>query len=418
MLRYFLLFGIITVIHCSMGLGLCLAALPDRLPQLNANFGAPVRPSSNTDCSPCSGARTLLDRNCCEGVHGVGSSVPVAGLDNGGAFGLEESSLREPSVRLVFAANVQMFDVPARQGTDSGSVARGGGPVAGPVKQRGPTASSGPQAPEDLVPPTSPPKRLPFQGAGPGTSAPEVTAGSEPHEPGTGVDGARKHLVEPPKEAAEGSRSTKKKPAARQIRRGQETAEGIPPAAGPPPVRRRTSEKASLSNTGSTVPAPPVGSMTAGPLPPLPPALPYTRPSATRPPAPVPAPGSPTVSPGSDGTVMARIPGSAPDTGTGSAQPPLPSASPSGQAAPTPLHAKNPISGFILDSFGEPSRPIPVQAPPLQLQTREQTRPQQPQRAQQPQQGASPGMLGQLGSDVQQLGAGIRGVFDRILPGR
>ena len=120
-------------------------------------------------------------------------------------------------------------------------------------------------------------------------------------------------------------------------------------------------------------------------LPSLPPALPYT-PSRI-------VGSQPSTVPDAEGNVWARVPGQAPSAqrlGT----PGLPSAQ--------PLTPGNPITGFVLDSFGRPGR-VPT--------------PQQPATEQQTPAPAS-SFLGQLGQDFQQLGSGIRDAVSRIAPNR
>jgi hypothetical protein len=450
MVRYFLLFGIFVATVAYMGLSVCVAAVPYTLwhsvpdPDAGSRFS---READDTDCtaynlssyikpneSPSlyrlksdrsSGSERNADliRTCLRDTHSeLSLSDARRGLSAGGT---------NRPLTIAWAQIAQAFDSPAQQGTGSGPVARGGaGPVAGPVKQHGPTTSPGPQAPEDLSPPTEAPKRLPFQGSGPAPSASGSTADAAKSEQGEGVDGARKHLVDPAKGTSSGGRAKKKKAAVRQERRTEDTVESKPHhGTSSRSSRRRASGKAPMGEAG-TLPAPSVDSSTTGGLPPLPPAIPYTPPSQART-----TPNSPTIAPGADGSVMARVPGLPPAAeAPASASPSQQASSPQAQAGPRPLHPNNPISGFIMDSFSEPSTPVPVESPPpLRVQPRESTQSQQPQQLQpplqprqprQPQQsqqarsGQSPGVLGQLGNDVQQLGAGIKGVFDRIIPGR
>lgn len=439
MLRYFLLFGIISIIACPLGGSVSFAAIISTVSPAIANscdaectlYGTGVThgtkrlvsdreprlglrhvPYNEDDASlclacPASGQPQL----CFRDVQGRSSLSDVRPMYN---------VLRPRRTRSVAWVEKDLpFDAPAGQGSSSGPVARGAaGPVAGPVKQHGPTSGVGPQAPEDLSPPTEAPKRLPFQGSGAAAAPSESTAAPSRPSESTGVDGARKHLVEPPKGSASGTRSTKKKSSARQLRRTEENAEGVAHTTTPQP-RRRASSKRPV-NEASSIPAPPVGSSSEPGLPPLPPAIPYTPPSSASRTTPA---GQPTVAPGADGTVMARIPGLPPTSGADGTVPSQPTAAPQSQAAPQPLHPSpaNPISGFIMDAFGEPATPVSAQPPPLQVQPRERRPPQQGQQrqqVQQGQQGESPGVLGQLGSDVQQLGSGIKGVFDRLLPGK
>ena len=393
MLRYFLLFGIIAAIVCAIEPSVSGAALPGRLQLANVNWYPAELCSMRNQPFPCRAYTSLLG-NAVRTDRGTGTSAWLPRL-----------SVSKTPMYIASAWHTGVFDAPAGQGTDSGPVA---GPVAGPVKQRGPRAVPGPQAPEDLSPPAESPKRLPFQGAAPTSTSPDAKSVSEkpekPTEP-TGVDGARKHLVEPSKEKAKRARTTRKKSAARQRRSERDAAEGKPGTNAPP--TRRASQARQPVFDARNAPVPPVGSTHRGGLPPLPPALPYN-PSFSR------SSGAGTLTPRSDGTIMARIPSSGQMPGTGAGVPSPLTASPQGRISPQPLRPNNPISGFIMDSFGEPARPVPVQAPPVRVQTRGKAQPQQA--SQQTSQQGGPGIFGQLGSDVQQLGAGIKGVFERFVP--
>ena len=126
-------------------------------------------------------------------------------------------------------------------------------------------------------------------------------------------------------------------------------------------------------------------------MPYLPPASPYT-PSGSQ--------GRPTnVAPDDSGTVTARIPANAPVPGydrfgtTG--RPPSTSLPPA-----QPLGTKNPIDGFILDSFGRPGMQVQGPKPSRTSDT------------------PASSVFGQIGQDVQNLGAGIKDTFSRIVPGR
>ena len=129
----------------------------------------------------------------------------------------------------------------------------------------------------------------------------------------------------------------------------------------------------------------------AASMPYLPPARPYT-PSGS--------PGAPTnVVPDDSGTVTARIPSNPPGPGFdrfGTAGRPPSTSLPPAQ----PLGTKNPIDGFILDSFGRPG--IQGQGP-------------KPSRTSDT---PASSLFGQIGQDVQDLGAGIKGTFSRFVPGR
>jgi hypothetical protein len=160
-------------------------------------------------------------------------------------------------------------------------------------------------------------------------------------------------------------------------------------------VRSRKSSPAA----GRTVPRTPQPFASANPsaappvarMPYLPPAMPYnpTR-SQVQP---------PNVVPDENGTVTARIPSNAQVPGFDRfgtmGRPPAATLPPA-----QPLNSANPIDGFILDSFGRPGM--------------------QPQNVQPSGASATPAssLFGQIGQDFQNLGAGIKDTFSRIVPGR
>jgi putative serine protease PepD len=126
-------------------------------------------------------------------------------------------------------------------------------------------------------------------------------------------------------------------------------------------------------------------------MPYLPPASPYT---------PTGSQGRPTnVVPDDSGTVTARIPGNAPVPGFdrfgSTGRPPSTSLPPA-----QPLGTKNPIDGFILDSFGRPGMQVQGPRPSRSSDT------------------PASSVFGQIGQDVQNLGAGIKDTFSSIVPGR
>jgi thiol-disulfide isomerase/thioredoxin len=154
----------------------------------------------------------------------------------------------------------------------------------------------------------------------------------------------------------------------------------------PTAATRATPPAAQPFASASPSAAPPAAQM-----PYLPPAMPYN-PSGSR-------VSRPNVVPDENGTVTARIPSNAPVPGFDRfgtrGRPSAPNLPPA-----QPLNTRNPIDGFVLDSFGRPG-----------MQTREVRPSGGP---------ATPAssLFGQIGQDVQNLGAGIKDTFSRIVPGR
>ncbi len=241
---------------------------------------------------------------------------------------------------------------------------------------------------------------LPFQGAA-AAHKPAIVAQTMPQapepvpEPDKSPSLIRVRPAPAPKAA-----TTKKKPQPVRVtvprtKPGTVTSAATRPAAQPAP-----GVAAPPGTRPVTIPAPatsPVApsspSASASPiLPSLPPAMPYT-PSRT-------IGGQPSPVPDAEGNVWARIPGaSGPASGTvPSTQPPGPPGLPSAQ----PLTRSNPITGFVLDSFGRPSRVPPSQRPAVE--------PQVPAPAS--------SFLGQISQDFQNLGEGIRDAVSRIAPGK
>lgn len=133
---------------------------------------------------------------------------------------------------------------------------------------------------------------------------------------------------------------------------------------------------------------------------PLPAAIPYVRPRLTREP---PSQARIPIVPDRNGTVEARIPAyprATPPTGTESA----PQRASSGTPLARPTPGTNPIDGFLLDSFGQPTAPRTLRPEPL--------RPQQNASAPQP----AGSILGQMSRDVRNLGAGIKENLSRLWP--
>ncbi|MGO9569812.1 MAG: redoxin domain-containing protein [Desulfomonilaceae bacterium] len=138
----------------------------------------------------------------------------------------------------------------------------------------------------------------------------------------------------------------------------------------------------------STVPS---AAQPAASMPYLPPASRYTPSGSQRPPT--------NVVPDDNGTVTARIPSNAPVPGFdrfGTAGLPPSTSLPPAQ----PVGTKNPIDGFILDSFGRPGAQFQGAKPSRASDT------------------PASSLFGQIGQDVQDLGSGIKDTFSRIVPGR
>jgi thiol-disulfide isomerase/thioredoxin len=169
--------------------------------------------------------------------------------------------------------------------------------------------------------------------------------------------------------------------------KARSTATGAVRSRKSPPAASRTMPRtAQPFASANPAAAPPVARM-----PYLPPAMPYN-PTGSQVPR-------PNVVPDENGTVTARIPSNAPVPGFdhfGTMGRPPASSLPPAQ----PLTTTNPIDGFILDSFGRPG---------MQVQS------VQPSGA-----SATPAssLFGQIGQDFQNLGAGIKDTFSRIVPGK
>jgi len=185
-----------------------------------------------------------------------------------------------------------------------------------------------------------------------------------------------------------GSTTTPRQPKPYSPTPGQ-VAQPLPGSTTPPGTKPVTVPPQPVSPVAPSGASP--GTPPATTLPPLPPAMPYS-PSRI-------IGGQPSPVPDSTGSVWARIPGSPVAVqGTPSGSPGGGTGLPSAQ----PLRPRDPITGFILDSFGgtRPSR-VPQQ-PPVEPQT--------------PAPASS--FLGQLGQDFQQLGSGIMDAVSRIAPSR
>jgi cytochrome c biogenesis protein CcmG, thiol:disulfide interchange protein DsbE len=327
----------------------------------------------------------------------VGNSAGMVNWEQDQLAELLESLLAAPSTA-AGDRDSDWFSAQARQGSGAaGPVARPSGP---PVRI--------PQAPTDLGPiPAESPSRLPFQGAGPIQQPRSSPSGDTRGTTSEGVDGSRQHLVEPtsptPKPAGQPKRSAAK-PGTRPDLPGQSRERGAAAGTAHKPGAKRQPFGSTATGPETTIPGSPLTTQTGtpgGPVnpPSLPPAVPYTRqtPGAVAP--------SRGLVPDTDGTVQATIPGSGtPGTPFGGvdAGPGLPAAQPMGAA--------NPISGFIMDSFEHSPKPTPI-APPGGQGAPVQRRP-----AATGQGAPASGLLGQLSQDVQNLGAGIKDVFQRLVP--
>jgi len=269
--------------------------------------------------------------------------------------------------------------IPGGRGLQRSSVAanpgaiRDSAPFQGAATAHKPTvvAQSMPQAPEPVQEPDKSPPLIRVRPA-----APPKTA-------------ATKKKPEPARETVPGTTARPTKPGTTASRpAARPVVQQAPAGATPPGTRPVTIPATPVSPVAPSSP-----SASAAPaLPALPPAMPYT-PSRTIGQQPSPAPDA-------EGNIWARVPGaSVPAPGTASsAQRPGPPGLPSAQ----PLARTNPLTGFVLDSFGGPKQgPIPQQPP-----------------AEQQEPAPASSFFGQLGQDFQQLGAGIRDAVSRIAPSR
>ena len=286
-------------------------------------------------------------------------------------------------------------------------------------------AQAGPGTADTSQPPPATPRsggegfRLPFQGTG--TAAPPGPV-VPPTAPQVAPEAAGKDSIEvttPGRGRASGSPgapgSAAAKPKPKRPDRGAPTAQrsdsesqrkgsavkptGTPSAAGAAGQKPR--RQPSPSGTASAD-ASEAGTVKS--LPPLPPALPYVPPGGR-------ATVTPGVAPGTDGTIMARVPRSGPPFPGRIGRPPE-AQSDSSETLPQAqqLTSTNPISGFILDSFPS-ERPRPLE-PPAGA-----TGPA-PQRPSPREKGAASTIFGQLANDVRELGQGIKGAVGQLLPGQ
>jgi thiol-disulfide isomerase/thioredoxin len=325
----------------------------------------------------------------------VGNAVGLLNWEQGPMTELLESLLG-PAPRVV-AQNAPAYAEAARQGSAQAPSPQASNPPKGQeqrliqVAQAQPAASSTRQdAPA-----------LPFQGA-PGSGQPVTgnpqVQGARP-SPGTVQTPTMPQAYEPPAGAL---RPQKKPQPARIVKPAERTPKPYNPAAsrvsGTPAHPAATGSVRSKKGPAGPPAAQPFASASppiAQPVAPmpsyLPPATPYS-PSGSQ-------GAPPNVVPDDNGTVTARIPSNAPTAGfdrfgTGG-RPPTANLPPA-----QPLGTKNPIDGFILDSFGRPGAQAQSVRPPGTSDT------------------PASSLFGQIGQDVQNLGAGIKDTFSRIVPGR
>jgi thiol-disulfide isomerase/thioredoxin len=310
----------------------------------------------------------------------VGSSVGLINWEEKPFQELLESLLGSQKDTL---AENREFAEPAREGVGAQF-----------VSAEAPLSPTNRQLAQHSVDTQEAPTALPFQGPSRGpVAAPTIQqAPPVPLEQPTGG--------EPPAAAAQSA----KKPAPKAQPKKKPIQQAVKPdTAKPKPNRSVTPASAGitqpagvypgasgLTTSGPATPAPVASGRGAqGELPPLPPAIPYT-PNASS------AQQAPPVVPDESGSVTARIP----DASRGQASYPDQRSSASLPPA-QPVTSKNPIDGFILESFkssaGQAQRPVPVQPPGADK--------------------PATSVIDQVGRDVRQLGSGIRDTFSRIVPG-
>lgn len=329
----------------------------------------------------------------------VGHAVGLVNWEEGPLTNLLESSLGPPTAAV--AQNSPAYSEAAHQGSATAPNLEVSGPRRGQtqrvlqVAQTQPTSTSTRQ---DVAP-------LPFQGAvgsqQPVTRNPSVIQPSA--GPGSVQAPAMPQAYEPPPAAV---RPHKKAQQPRTIKPTQRIPKPYDPSASrvstapsrPPATGAVRSKKGTTSASPFAPPAsqpfaspPSPTAQPAEPMPYLPPAMPYT------PSGPQGTPGN--VVPDESGTVTARIPSNAPVAGFdrfGTASRPTPGNLPPAQ----PISTGNPIDGFILDSFGRIGTPV-QNARPSRISDK-----------------PASSLFGQIGQDVQELGAGIKDTFSRIVPGK
>lgn len=290
--------------------------------------------------------------------------------------------------------------------------------ITGPIL----LAQAGPGTMDTSLPPAGTPRsggegfRLPFQGTG--TTPSPVTAVA-PTAPPVAPEPAGKPTAEvtgPVRRPASTSPGTPASAATKPKPKRSERAANTAQRSGTEAKRKASTAKPTgTSSVAGEQPGRPASSSgtpsasvseagTVKSLPPLPPALPYVPPGGR-------APGTPGVVPGTDGTIMARMPKSAPPFPGRIARPSEPQSDSSGTLPQAqPLTSTNPISGFILDSFPT-ERPRPIEPPAAEKGAA-------PQRQSPGGTGPATTILGQLAHDVRQLGQGIKGAVGQLIPGQ
>lgn len=347
----------------------------------------------------------LIDRS----GNVVGNSVGMVNWEEPPLCQLLECLLEPGQTRLAQADHV--FSDAAQQGVPPSRMQGGSGPT-----QQGPTR--GPQKfaePVDEIAPTA------------GHREPDAVnpaAGPEARGGSTQRSGPQSSRVATPENnpTSEKPRSREKSDSAAtrarlaQAQRRYGTPKPYSPPSGAVQRPYATSQRPATSQQ-----APPVlpGPSVAAPQPPLPPvpggsgsalppALPYTPPRlSTQPPS-----SQMPITPGQDGTVVARVPqqrtpqlGQAPDQ-----------AAPAYDRGSAPLArpetSRNLLRESILDSFGTPAPPSQFEPPsrppqPIPPPREAEAEPEQP----------AASIFGQVSRDFRNLGEGIGDVFSRIWPG-
>jgi thiol-disulfide isomerase/thioredoxin len=329
----------------------------------------------------------------------VGNAVGLINWDQGPLAELLESLLGP--IPTVAAQNPPAYSGAARRGSDQASG------LETPISTRGQAQRVMQVAQAQPAPSTTlqDAPALPFGGLlgsqQPVTSNPPVSR--PPSSPSPIQSPAVPQAYEPPATAV---RPQKKPEPARTAKPLDRTPSPYNPPAprvsGPPTRSAATGAVRSRRSPTVVRPAVPPASqpfastapstaLPAASMPYLPPARPYTRSGSQ---------GAPTsVVPDDSGTVTARIPANAPVPGFdrfGTTRRPPSTSLPPAQ----PIGTKNPIDGFILDSFGRPGMQVQGPKPPRASDT------------------PASSLFGQIGQDVQDLGAGIKDTFSRIVPGR
>jgi hypothetical protein len=376
----------------------------------------------------------LIDRN----GQVIGNGVGMVNWEEGPFTALIESLLGPPRQSQMVAQNSAAFSDIARQGPVANPTVRQAGPRrtietrSGVTTDRKPTA--GPPLPDgsdalQLQDPASTktssdsatarepapiPKNLKTKRGRAGT---QELQGTKP-KPRKKRQAVKKSL-NPTAEFGKpkpfhslpqaGGTAEEVKPASRYLAQGNP---GTPLPKPYVPPRTGAPTPYSPPRTGAPTPPPPLGQTVR---PGLPAAMPYTPPNMSSAPRPTARP----VAPDENGQVMARIPSRYSPPAGEEAEPPKQAAGSGGWPIARPRIPANPIDTFILDSFEKDasSRQATPQAlyPPPD-QDRNQGRAQYQPQQQEPAPASS--ILGQLSSDVRNLGEGIRQTFSGWLPGK